>query len=64
MQISPADIARFEREQYSYDDGSGRVAYGMTVTLKDGKSYRSPRSFNPKEAEAAWAEVERLTPKT
>jgi hypothetical protein len=63
LQIPAGDIAAFEREQYSYDDGSGRVAYGVTVTLKDGKTYRSPRSFNPKEAEAAWAEIERLAPK-
>lgn len=62
LQIAAADIAAFEREQYSYDDDSGRVAYGVTVRLKDGKTYRSPRSFNAKEAEAAWAEIERLAP--
>jgi hypothetical protein len=64
LQIRPDEIAGFEREQYSYDDNSGRVAYGVTLKLKDGKAYRSPRSFNPKEAEAAWAEIERLAAKS
>ncbi len=64
LQIRPDQIAGYEREQYSYDDQSGRVAYGTKLTLKDGKTYHSPRSFNPKEAEAAWTEIERLAPKS
>ncbi|HVZ29907.1 MAG TPA: hypothetical protein VG839_05905 [Asticcacaulis sp.] len=64
VQIQPADIAAVEREQYNYDDTGGRVAYGVTITLKDGKTYRSPRSFNATEAEAAWTEIERFAPKS
>ena len=57
----PADqIESLVREQYSYDDDQRRVAYGVTVTLRDGRVYRSPRTFDQGQAEQAWQSLERL----
>ncbi len=60
LRIRAGEIETLTREQYSYDDNGGRVAYGVTVTLLDGKTYRSPRTFDSAQAEQAWLRLERL----
>jgi len=64
MRIPAVEIESLVREQYSYDDNGGRVAYGVTVTLRDGKVYRSPRTFDAGQAEQAWQRLERLRART
>ena len=60
LRVKAGEIETLTREQYSYDDDSGRVAYGVTMTLHDGKTYRSPRTFDAGQAEQAWQRLERL----
>jgi hypothetical protein len=60
LRVHAGEIETLTREQYSYDDHDGRVAYGVTMTLLDGKTYRSPRTFDAGQAEQAWRRLERL----
>ncbi|MBW8732822.1 MAG: hypothetical protein JF571_00675 [Asticcacaulis sp.] len=60
LRIPAREIESLAREQYSYDDDGGRVAYGLTVTLRDGKTLRSPRTFDARQAEQAWQRLELL----
>ncbi len=60
LRIPAGQIESLKREQYSYDDDNGRVAYGVIVTLRDGKTYRSPRTFDSRQAEQAWQRLEYL----
>ncbi|WP_443747521.1 hypothetical protein [Asticcacaulis solisilvae] len=60
LRVRAGEIETLTREQYNYDDNGGRVAYGVTMTLLDGKTYRSPRTFDAGQAEQAWQRLERL----
>ena len=60
FRIHPEQIEDMSREQYSYDDKRGRVAYGLTVTLRDGRTFHSPQTFDAKQADQAWHSLEQL----
>lgn len=60
VRIRPEQIESLSREQFSYDDEDGRIAYGITVHLRDGRDLQSPQTFSADQADMAWAKLQAL----
>ena len=56
VDIRPEEISAFAVESYDYEDGGSRTAHWIVMTLRDGKRYKSPRTYDGEEiAEARMA---------
>lgn len=60
FRIHPEEIESLSRDQYSYEDKRGRIAYGVTVALRDGRTLHSPHTFDAAQAQLAWVSLQRL----
>ncbi len=58
--IDPQEIETLSVDSYAYEDRAGRTAHWLKVTLKDGKTYTSPKTFDKAAIDQAYSEVERL----
>lgn len=55
VDIRGEDIHDFQVEAYDYEDGGRRTAHWIVMTLKDGRRYKSPRTFQAEEISEARA---------
>lgn len=57
--IYPEQVESIDRQQYS-DDSHTRVAHTITITLRDGSTFASPKILDGFQADQAWRKVEAL----
>ena len=58
--IASQEIETVSQESFAYEDRARRTAHWLTVTLQDGKTYTSPKSFDKAAIDQAYIEVERM----